>query len=218
MDDGMRQRWPAERPRLRPSGWMTAAALLLAGVVAGGAWACGPGGASASAPAPAARPLMAAPVPPPAPAPAARFSPVTLDALDRALASAVAAGKAAEREEEARRAAAERSSRSGFPVEERAEMSATMYCLRGAMRTGVRTRDGMAAGDPRVLPLGSVVRVTHPDGRPVGIFVIMDTGGAIKGNKIDIYVDSCREAIRWGRRPVVIEVLDTGRATPGPLH
>jgi 3D (Asp-Asp-Asp) domain-containing protein len=98
------------------------------------------------------------------------------------------------------------------------EMSSTMYCLRGNMRTGVRTRDGMAAGDPRVLPLGSVVRVTHPDGRPIGIFVIMDTGGAIKGNKIDIYVDSCPEAIRWGRRPVITEVLSTGRASPRDLR
>ena len=97
-------------------------------------------------------------------------------------------------------------------VRDRMEMSSTAYCLKGLMRTGVRTRDGMAAADPRVLPLGSVVRVSHPDGRPIGIFVVMDTGGAVRGNKIDIYMDSCREASAWGRRAVVTEVLSIGRS------
>jgi 3D (Asp-Asp-Asp) domain-containing protein len=120
---------------------------------------------------------------------------------------------AAELEESVRAAAAPPSppARDPFPVAARLEMSATAYCLRGNMRTGVRTRDGMAAGDPAVLPLGSVVRVAHPDGRPVGIFVIMDTGGAIRGNKIDIYMESCADARQWGRRPVVAEVLEVGR-------
>ena len=99
-----------------------------------------------------------------------------------------------------------------FPVRRRLEMRSTAYCLRGNMRTGVRVRDGMAAGDPSVLPLGSVVRVSHPDGRLIGIFVIMDTGGAVRGNKIDLWFDSCREATDWGIRPVVAEVLDIGRA------
>ena len=98
-----------------------------------------------------------------------------------------------------------------FPVARRLELSSTAYCLRGNMRTGVRVRDGMAAGDPNVLPLGSVVRLTHRDGRPIGIFVIMDTGGAIRGNDIDIWLGSCAEATRWGRRPVVAEVLAIGK-------
>ncbi len=233
MDERVRYGWPADR-RIRLSRWMTVAVLLLSVAVVGGVWACGPGavvrtpGAATQAliASPVAAPAAApAPAPPAAaaPAPAAKasapgFSPRTLDELDRALASAMAAGRAAEREEETRRLAAERSASAGFPVEERMEMSSTMYCLRGNMRTGVRTRDGMAAGDPRVLPLGSVVRVSHPDGRPIGIFVIMDTGGAIKGNKIDIYVDSCPEAIRWGRRPVITEVLSTGRASQRDLR
>ncbi|HYR07273.1 MAG TPA: 3D domain-containing protein [Longimicrobium sp.] len=99
-----------------------------------------------------------------------------------------------------------------FPVQRTLQMRSTAYCLRGNMRTGVRVRDGMAAGDPSVLPLGSVVRVSHPDGRLIGIFVIMDTGGAIRGNKIDLWFDNCREALDWGIRSVVAEVLDIGRA------
>ncbi|MBW3654816.1 MAG: hypothetical protein KY444_01820, partial [Gemmatimonadetes bacterium] len=43
-------------------------------------------------------------------------------------------------------------------MERRVEMRSTAYCLRGTMRTGVRVRDGMAAGDPNVLPLSSIVR------------------------------------------------------------
>lgn len=154
-----------------------------------------------------AAPAQEQPLPPqPAPQqPPQTSSP--LDQLDRRLAdpAAPALTEAMAREREARAAA------EAFPVRERIEMSSTMYCLRGEMRTGVRTRDGMAAGDPRVLPLGSVVRVSRPNGDLIGIFVIMDTGGAIRGNKIDLYTPSCREAEDWGRHPVVVEVLDIGK-------
>jgi 3D (Asp-Asp-Asp) domain-containing protein len=34
-----------------------------------------------------------------------------------------------------------------------------------------------------------------------------DTGGAIKGNRIDIFVDSHKEAVSWGRRKVTVYVL-----------
>jgi 3D (Asp-Asp-Asp) domain-containing protein len=130
-----------------------------------------------------------------------------LDSLDRRFADPAAplVTEAMIREREARAAAA------AFPVSRTLELSSTMYCLKGHMRTGVRTRDGMAAGDPQVLPLGSVVRVSRPDGTFIGIFVIMDTGGAIRGNDIDLYVDSCAEAERWGRHPVVAEVLAIGK-------
>lgn len=97
-------------------------------------------------------------------------------------------------------------------VERRVEMRSTAYCLRGTTRTGVRVRDGIAAGDPSVLPLGSVVRVSHPDGRLIGVFVIMDTGGAVRGNKIDLWFSDCGEAEDWGTRTVITEVLDIGRA------
>ena len=97
-----------------------------------------------------------------------------------------------------------------LPVAGRLEMRSTAYCLRGNMRTGVRTREGMAAADPAVLPLGSVVRVSHADGRPLGVYVIMDTGGAVRGNKIDLWMASCDEARAWGVRSVVAEVVELG--------
>jgi 3D (Asp-Asp-Asp) domain-containing protein len=100
----------------------------------------------------------------------------------------------------------------GAEVARVVEMRSTAYCLRGSMRTGVPTREGMAAGDPAVLPLGSVVRVSHPDGSTVGLFVVMDTGGAVRGNTIDLWMASCAEARAWGRRAVRVEVLRLGRA------
>lgn len=103
------------------------------------------------------------------------------------------------------------SSARAVTVERRLEMRSTAYCLRGTMRTGVRTRDGMMAADPAVLPLGSVVRVSHPDGRLIGIFVVMDTGGSVRGNKIDLWFPDCGEAEDWGTRSVVAEVIDIGR-------
>lgn len=179
----------------------TAAAgiVLLAGTV--GVWACAPRAAVAPAP-----PAPAAYIPA-ATAAAAEPSPELLRSIEARIRARVEAEHRAQHAAERARPAS-----AGVEVRDRIEMSSTAYCLKGLMRTGVRTRDGMAAGDPRVLPLGSVVRVSHPDGRPVGIFVVMDTGGAIRGNKIDIYMDSCREARQWGRRAVVTEVLSIGRS------
>ena len=174
-----------------------AAILLLAGTV--GVWACAP----------------RAVAPPPAPAPASFIPAAALPAepsaellrsIEARIRARVEAEHRAEHAAEPPRAAA-----GSVEVRDRMEMSSTAYCLKGLMRTGVRTRDGMAAADPRVLPLGSVVRVSHPDGRPIGIFVVMDTGGAVRGNKIDIYMDSCGEARAWGRRAIVAEVLSIGR-------
>lgn len=177
--------------------------LLLAVAVAAGP-GCAPA-RPAAAPALVGRaPAAVAPTPPircplpPPPQPAA----VVDAALDRELDDVAAAARAP---------GARRATAAALPISYSDGFSATAYCLKGRMRTGVRTRNGMAAADPRVLPLGSVVRVSHPDGRVIGIFVIMDTGGAIRGRKLDLYMDSCREAIQWGRRPVVAQVVSIGR-------
>jgi 3D (Asp-Asp-Asp) domain-containing protein len=189
------------RAAVSPAFTAAAAILVLAGTV--GVWACAPRALAA--------PAVPAPtnyLPPAAvPAAPAEPSPELLRSIEARIRAQVEAEHRAEHA-----AAPPRASAGSFEVRERMEMSSTAYCLRGLMRTGVRTRDGMAAADPRVLPLGSVVRVSHPDGRPIGVFVVMDTGGAVRGNKIDIYMDSCREASDWGRKAVVAEVLAIGRS------
>ncbi|GFH40940.1 3D domain-containing protein [Lactococcus insecticola] len=58
------------------------------------------------------------------------------------------------------------------------------------------------AVDPSVIPLGSMVEVPG-----YGIAIAGDTGGAIKGYKVDLHFKTTKEAIVWGRRSVTINVL-----------
>jgi 3D (Asp-Asp-Asp) domain-containing protein len=136
----------------------------------------------------------------------------TRAAADSDVSRAVAVVPSASRANTPERMDLPRAESRSVDVERRVEMRSTAYCLRGTTRTGVRVRDGIAAGDPNVLPLGSVVRVSHTDGRLIGVFVILDTGGAVRGNKIDLWFSSCTEAEDWGIRPVITEVLEIGRA------
>ncbi len=69
--------------------------------------------------------------------------------------------------------------------------------------TGARARYGIIAVDPRTIPLGTRVYVPG-----YGYALAADTGGAIKGNRIDLCFETVQEAIRWGRRSVTIIVLD----------
>ena len=80
--------------------------------------------------------------------------------------------------------------------------TATAYCLKGRTAMGHGVRRGIIAADPRVLRLGSRVLLGH--GSYTGEYLVSDTGGRIKGKKIDIWVPSCAEARRFGRRTVTI--------------
>lgn len=88
--------------------------------------------------------------------------------------------------------------------------SATAYCLKGRTASGVPTQRGIVAADPKVLPLGSVVKV-HA-GKYSGVYRVMDTGAKIRGNKIDVYVPTSSEAMRFGRQAVKLEVLSYGQS------
>ena len=83
--------------------------------------------------------------------------------------------------------------------------TATAYCLRGRTAMGHGVRRGIIAADPRVLRLGS--RVLLNAGGYTGQYFVSDTGGAVKGRKIDIWVPSCSEARRFGRRSVTVSLL-----------
>ena len=41
-----------------------------------------------------------------------------------------------------------------------------------------------------------------------GVYTVADTGRAIKGREIDIYIENDKEARRFGRRAIQVEVLD----------
>lgn len=61
------------------------------------------------------------------------------------------------------------------------------------------------AVDPKVIPLGSIVRVSY--GSTSFEAIAWDTGGAIKGYRIDILVSTLREAKKFGRQKIAVEVL-----------
>ncbi|MCQ6281858.1 G5 and 3D domain-containing protein [Bacillus sp. EB600] len=91
-------------------------------------------------------------------------------------------------------------------------VSATAYTAdcngcSGNTATGLNLRANpnakVIAVDPRIIPLGSKVYV---DG--YGYAIAADTGGAIKGYKIDVFISSKAEAYRWGLKKVKITVLN----------
>jgi 3D (Asp-Asp-Asp) domain-containing protein len=85
---------------------------------------------------------------------------------------------------------------------------ATAYSLRGRTASGRMVSRGLIAADPSVLPLGSRVKLDHPGYS--GEYLVADTGGAIRGRRIDIWTPSTREAMRFGRRTVKLTVLSYG--------
>ncbi|HVF58134.1 MAG TPA: 3D domain-containing protein [Pyrinomonadaceae bacterium] len=86
---------------------------------------------------------------------------------------------------------------------------ATAYSLRGRTASGKQTTKGIIAADRRVLPIGTRVRLEA--GSYSGEYLVADTGGAVRGRKIDIWVPSTGEAMRFGRRPVKLTVLSRTR-------
>ena len=99
---------------------------------------------------------------------------------------------------------------SGTPVGPDVQtFSATAYSIEGTTASGAQTRKGIVAADPKILPLGSRIRVSDA-GTYDGEYVVHDTGPAIKGREIDIYMPSDVEAKRFGRRAVKVEVLSRG--------
>ncbi|HEU4714077.1 MAG TPA: 3D domain-containing protein [Pyrinomonadaceae bacterium] len=85
---------------------------------------------------------------------------------------------------------------------------ATAYSLRGRTASGLPVAKGLIAADPRVLPLGS--RVKLEAGPYSGEYIVADTGGMVRGKRIDIWTPSSREAMRFGRRTVKLTVLSLG--------
>jgi len=75
----------------------------------------------------------------------------------------------------------------------------TGYCLSGRTATGIPVGWGVAAVDPRVIPLG-----THLTIPGYGEAVAADTGGSIVGGRIDLWFPSCAQAGGWGSRSVTI--------------
>lgn len=97
---------------------------------------------------------------------------------------------------------------SGKPSGKSVVVSATAYVpgydgVGYITATGRRAGYGIIAVDPRVIPLGTKLYVPG-----YGNGIAADTGGAIKGNRIDVCYNSVSQAFSWGRRSVRITILD----------
>ena len=85
----------------------------------------------------------------------------------------------------------------------------TAYCegCSGTTAIGIDLRANpnqkVVAVDPSIIPLGSRVWVEG-----YGEAIAGDTGGAIKGNKIDVFIPSHEQAMQWGRKNVKIRILN----------
>ena len=79
----------------------------------------------------------------------------------------------------------------------------------GITASGLYAQRGCVAVDPNVIPLGTRLYIEAPDGSwTYGNAIAADTGGAVKGNKIDLFMDTYSECINFGRRSAVVYVLE----------
>ena len=99
---------------------------------------------------------------------------------------------------------------------------ATAYCKGETTAAGVAVRTGMAAADPALLPLGSVVSVQTRSDRQNGIWTVLDTGPEVKGRELDLYIWNCNEALTFGRQTVQVTILRLGwdpqNSAPSPVE
>src|SRR5258705_7818008 len=89
----------------------------------------------------------------------------------------------------------------------RLAFSATAYCKGLVTASGVAVQSGVVAADPELLPVGSVIEVDSLPLKYNGIYTVMDTGPAVQGRQVGVYIWSCNEALQFGRRPVHLTVL-----------
>ncbi len=88
------------------------------------------------------------------------------------------------------------------------DFEATAYCDSGITKSGVMSGPGRVAADPNVIPLGSMIYIDSP--LMGGIYQVLDTGGMVKGNIVDIFIPNYDRCIQFGRRNVKVKILRYG--------
>lgn len=96
----------------------------------------------------------------------------------------------------------------GFRATRVLTMEATAYTpydagVIGITANGNAMRRGLVAVDTRVIPFGTRLYIEG-----YGYAIADDTGGAIRGNKIDLAMDTLEEAFQFGRRSVTVHILE----------
>ena len=116
----------------------------------------------------------------------------------------------------------EAASRSGFRFSNAMDMAATAYDLSyescgkypdhpeyGITASGTKAQPGTVAVDPDVIPLGTKLYIASTDGSPdYGFATALDTGSAIKGYKIDLFMEDNQDALNFGIRQVKVYILE----------
>lgn len=92
----------------------------------------------------------------------------------------------------------------------RLAFTATAYCKGSITSSGVAAQTGVTAADPSLLPIGTIVQLDFREDRYDGIYTVMDTGAAVQGREIDLYMWRCEDAQRFGRRPVRMTIIRLG--------
>lgn len=77
-------------------------------------------------------------------------------------------------------------------------------------KTGVKAKYGTCAVDPKIFSFGTVFYVPG-----YGLATAYDTGGAIRGDHIDLFFNSRKEALRWGVKKLRVTILSEGRCDYG---
>ena len=113
-------------------------------------------------------------------------------------------------------------SRGGFRFKNEMDMAATAYDLSyescgkypdhpeyGITASGTKAQPGTVAVDPDVIPLGTKLYIASTDGSPdYGFATALDTGSAIKGYRVDLFMEDNQEALDFGRRQVKVYILE----------
>ena len=105
---------------------------------------------------------------------------------------------------------------SGLALSQSVRMNVSAYCpcpkCCGAYSDGyTATNYKIKQGDrfvaaPKNYPFGTKMVIKgYNGGKPV---IVRDRGGAIKGNKLDLYFDTHQQALEWGRKHIIVEILD----------
>lgn len=72
----------------------------------------------------------------------------------------------------------------------------------GITASGIKAVEGVTvAADTNILPFGTEIEI---DGH---VYIVQDKGGAIKGNRIDLYFDSHQEALNFGRQIKEVTIM-----------
>ena len=113
-------------------------------------------------------------------------------------------------------------SRGGFRFKSQMDMVATAYDLSyescgkypdhpeyGMTASGTKAQPGTVAVDPDVIPLGTKLYIASTDGSPdYGFATALDTGSAIKGYRVDLFMEDNETAMNYGIRQVKVYILE----------